>query len=122
MEGGKQRASLTDEAALRGKMHPKDVEHLQAHIREWCLREEGPTNIFANEIEDPIGDNNHLGATKDIQEEDKKPSLNLGHVITDSPRSESPALTELDLPSSPHRIPPSSSCPSVTVSSMRLFV
>ena len=102
MDGGKQRASLTDEAALRGKLDPKDVERLQAYIRQWCLREEAPANIF-------VDDNNDPGAVLDS---------GLDHI-----RAGSPALTEPDLQSSPHKEPPGSSCPSATleVSSIRLF-
>jgi hypothetical protein len=116
MDGGKQRASLTDEAALRGKMDPKDVERLQTYIRQWCLREEAPANIFVDEIENR---NNGPGAATDVPEEVKEPSLNLG---LDHIRSGSPALTEPDLLSSPHKEPPSSSCPlTVEVSLMRLL-
>jgi len=99
MDGGKQRASLTDEAALRGKMDPRDVEHLQEYIRQWCLREEAPANIFVDESENH---NNDPGAILDCQ--------GLDHI-----RSGSLALTEPDLQSSPHKEPPSSSCPSATL-------
>ena len=114
MDGGKQRASLIDEAALRGKMDPKDVEHLQTYIRQWCLREEAPTDIFVDEIED----HNHPGAVTDVQEEVKEPFLNPGLD------SESHASTESDLLSLPHKVPPSSSCPSIIleVGSLCLFV
>ena len=97
MKGGKQRASLTDEAALRGRMDPRDVEHLQTYIREWCLREEAPANIQA--VEEPFP--------------------NSGLVIADRVRSGSPAPTEPDLVSPPLDSP----CPSVTlgVSSMPFF-
>lgn len=123
MKGGKQRASLTDEAALRGRMDPKDIEHLQTYLREWCLREEAPANIFVDEIENCVDDNSHLGARKDIQGEVEEPLLNLDLVNTDRLRSGSPAPTEPDLPASPHKLPPSSSCPSVAfeVSPMRFY-
>ena len=116
MNGGKQRASLADDAALRGKMDPKDVEHLQTYIRQWCLRDEVPADIFVDEIED----HNHPGVVTDVQEEVKELFLNsgLGHIL-----SESHALTEPDLLSLPHKVSPSSSCPSITfeVSSLCLF-
>ncbi|KAF8808984.1 hypothetical protein BYT27DRAFT_7254873 [Phlegmacium glaucopus] len=115
MKGGKQRASLTDEAALRGRMDPKDIEHLQTYIREWCLREEAPANIFVDEIENRVDNNNHRGARKDIQEEDEEPLLNPGVVVADRLHSGSPAPMEPVILSSPHRLPPSSSCPSVTL-------
>lgn len=109
MIGGKQRASLTDEAALRGKMDPKDVEHLQSYIRQWCLRDNAPADVFVDEIENH---NDYLGAVMDVQEE---PSNNLD---LDYIRSGSHALTEPDL------LPPSSSCPSIAleVRSVCLFV
>jgi hypothetical protein len=111
MIGGKQRASLTDEAALRGKMDPKDVDHLQTFIRQWCLRDEAPADIFVDEIENH---NNYPGAVTEAQEE---PLNNLG---LDYIRSGSHALTEPDLLS----LPPSSSFPSITleVRSVCLFV
>ena len=111
MNGGKQRASLTDEAALRGKMDPKDVEYLQKYIRQWCLRDAVPADIFVDEIEDH---NHHPGTETDVQEE---PLNNLG---LDYIRSGSHGLTEPDLLS----LPPSSSCPSITleVRSVCLFV
>jgi hypothetical protein len=110
MNGGKQRASLTDEAALRGKMDPKDVERLQTYIRQWCLRDEAPADIFVDEIEN----HNHPGAIMDVQEE---PLINLG---LDHIRSGSHPLTEPDTLS----LPPSSSCPSISleVRSVCLFV
>ena len=100
MIGGKQRASLTDEAALRGKMDPKDVEHLQSYIRQWCLRDEAPADIFIDEIENR---SNHPGAVMDVQEE------HLDNLDLDYIRSGSQALTE------PDPLPPSSSCPSITL-------
>lgn len=111
MIGGKQRASLTDEAALRGRMDPKDVERLQAFIRQWCLRDEAPANIFIDEIKNH---NNHPGAEMDVQEEPVN-NLGLDHI-----RSGSHALTEPDRLS----LPPSSSYPSMTleVRSVCLFV
>lgn len=114
MEGGKQRASLTDEAALRGKMDPKDVEHLQSYIRRWCLREEAPANIFIDEVEKP---NNDPGPIADAQEGTLL-DLGLDHI-----RCGSPALTEPDILTSPHKEPPSSSFPSTAfeVSLMRFF-
>ena len=114
MNGGKQRASLTDEAALRGKMDPKDVERLQKYIRQWCLRDEAvqaPADIIVDEIENH---NNYPGATMDVQEE---PLYKLG---LNNIRSGSHPITEPDLLS----LPPSSSCPSITleVRSVHLFV
>ena len=111
MDGGKQRASLTEEAALRGRMDPKDVEHLQAYIREWCLREEAPAkNFIVDEIENQ---SKRLGTLMDGQEEVKEPLLNPGLVIPDRLRSLSPVLTD-PVPSSPLQVPSSSSYPSVT--------
>ena len=101
MDGGKQRASLTDEAALRGKMDPKDVERLQTYIRQWCLRDEAPVDIFVDEIENL---NNHPGAMAGVQEEP------LNDPGFDHIRSGSLPLTEPDL-----SLPPSSSCPSITL-------
>jgi hypothetical protein len=66
MAGGKQRASLTDEAALRGKMDPKDVEHLQTYIRQWCLRDEAPTDIVVDEIENHIRSGSHALTEPDL--------------------------------------------------------
>ena len=114
MNGGKQRASLTDEAALRGKMDPKDVERLQKYIRQWCLRDEAvqaPADIIVDEIENH---NNYPGATMDVQEEPLY-KLGLNYI-----RSGSHPITEPDLLS----LPPSSSCPSMTleVRSVHLFV
>ena len=100
MNGGKQRASLTDEAALRGKMDPKDVERLQTYIQQWCLRDEAPADIiFVDEIEDH---NNHSGAITDVQEV----PLDLDNI-----RSGSHPLTEPDHLS----LPPSSLCPSISL-------
>jgi hypothetical protein len=107
MNGGKQRASLTDEAALRGKMDPKDVERLQAFIRQWCLRDEAPADIFVDEIKNH---GNHPGAEMDVQEEP------LNDMGLDYIRSGSHALTEPDL------LPPSSSCPSVTLEVRFVFL
>ena len=102
MNGGKQRAGLTDEAALRGKMDPKDVERLQTYIRQWCLREEAPADIFVDEIENH---NIHPGAITDFQEEFLiNPGLD--HI-----RSGSHPLSEPD----PMSLPPSSSCPSISL-------
>jgi hypothetical protein len=111
MNGGKQRASLTDEAFLRGKMDPKDVERLQTYIRQWCLRDDAPADIFVDEIE---SHNNYSGAITDVQEESSN-HLGLDHV-----RSGSHPLTEPDSLS----LPPSSSCPSISleVRSMCPFV
>jgi len=111
MNGGKQRASLTDEAALRGKMDPKDVERLQTYIRQWCFRDETPVDIFVDEIENH---NNHPEAVTDVEEEPLN-NLGLDHI-----RSGSHPLTEPDRLS----LPPSSSCPSITfeVRSVYLFV
>ena len=105
MDGGKQRASLTDEAALRGKMDPKDVERLQTYIRQWCLREEAPADIFVDEIENHNNHPNHPGAITDFQEEFLiNPGLD--HI-----RSGSHPLSEPD----PMSLPPSSSCPSISL-------
>ena len=101
MNGGKQRASLTDEAALRGKMDPKDVERLQTYIRQWCLRDEVPADIFVDEIEN----HNHPGMITDVQE-DPLNNLGLDHI-----RSGSEPLTE----PYPLSLPPSSSCPSISL-------
>ena len=95
-----------DEASLRGRMDPKDVERLQTYIREWCLREEAPVNIFVDEIEN----RNNPEAIRNIQEEVKEPLFDLG---PDRLRFQSPALTEPVLSSSLHEVPPTSSCPSV---------
>ena len=102
MNGGKQRAGLTDEAALRGKMDPKDVERLQTYIRQWCLREEEPADIFVDEIEDH---NDLPGAITDVQEEFLiNPGLD--HIRSGlHPLSEPDALS----------LPPSSSCPSISL-------
>ena len=110
MNGGKQRASLTDEAALRGKMDPKDVERLQTYIRQWCLPDEAPADIFVDEIEN----HNHPGMITDVQE-DPLNNLGLDHI-----RSGSEPLTE----PYPLSLPPSSSCPSISleVRSVCLFV
>lgn len=40
MKGGKARAGLGASAGLRGTIPPRDVDKLQRHLCDWCLRDE----------------------------------------------------------------------------------
>lgn len=40
MKGGKARAGLGGSAGLRGMIPPGDIEKLQKHLCDWCLRDE----------------------------------------------------------------------------------
>ncbi|KAF8969590.1 hypothetical protein BDZ97DRAFT_1794071 [Flammula alnicola] len=116
MNGGKQRQSVVDDASLRGRMDPQDVEHLQTYIREWCLRDEGRAGTLI--VDDVPTDE---PTVIDLVEEEKANIKEERRHFTvqessddvmesDNKRFPSPLPTE-GFPSSPPEIPPSS-CPS----------
>ncbi|KAF8197594.1 hypothetical protein BJ912DRAFT_953978 [Pholiota molesta] len=113
MKGGKYRQSVVDDASLRGKMDPRDVEHLQIYIRAWCLRDEDRTGVpFASNLSSGEQSVIEVGAgaaptnldeRREIQAE---PSLDDVMNMEDR-RFTSPLPTEA-CPSSPAPMPPSS--------------
>jgi hypothetical protein len=113
MKGGKYRQSVVDDASLRGKMDPRDVEHLQIYIRAWCLRDEDRTGVpFMSNLSsgeqsvievDAGAAPTNLDERREIQAE---PSLD-DVMNSDDKRFTSPLPTE-GCPSSPAPMPPSS--------------
>lgn len=113
MKGGKYRQSVVDDASLRGKMDPRDVEHLQIYIRAWCLQDENRIGVpFTNNLSsgeqsvievDAGAAPTNLNERREIQAE---PSLD-DVMNSDDERFTSPLPTEA-CPSSQAPMPPSS--------------
>ncbi|KAG6836876.1 hypothetical protein H0H93_001936 [Arthromyces matolae] len=52
--GGSKRKSAVEEAGLRGQMDPRDVDALQRHVAEWCLRDERKGQVITDEADIPV--------------------------------------------------------------------
>ncbi|GLB34595.1 hypothetical protein LshimejAT787_0201600 [Lyophyllum shimeji] len=47
--GGSKRQSTVQEAGLRGRMDPRDIDHLEGCLIEWCLRDERKAKAIIDE-------------------------------------------------------------------------
>ncbi|KAJ4487862.1 hypothetical protein J3R30DRAFT_3279495 [Lentinula aciculospora] len=136
MKGGKARAGLGTSAGLRGMIPPRDVDKLQKYLCDWCLRGEvrAPNNlnkvvVLPNdmpveepEIRQPLeyianavsSSKSTLNGPVALNTDYHSYKENFGPDDKELGRC-SPALTDVELPSSPLAFPPSSSTVSLSV-------
>ncbi|KAJ3875103.1 hypothetical protein F5051DRAFT_71081 [Lentinula edodes] len=135
MKGGKARAGLGASAGLRGTIPPRDVDKLQKHLCDWCLRDEvrasNKSDFESVLLNDSIEEDAEIRHPLEHIFNAASPSKSLsvsGAQNTDYHSSKeniypddggvgssamskgfSPALTDTDLPPSPPPVPPTSS-------------
>ncbi|KIK57727.1 hypothetical protein GYMLUDRAFT_45897 [Collybiopsis luxurians FD-317 M1] len=135
IKGGKARAGLGASAGLRGTIPPREIDQLQKHLSDWCLRDEVRASTRMEESAEPIAErhilediDNAASSSKSTFTGNSSPGTahhttkeNVGpdgqgtskSVLPKDPMQDlpaSPALTESELPPSPRpTLPPSSS-------------